>query len=290
MKKMRKIIPALAMLLMSAVLMSTASFAWFSMNTQVTVSGMQVKAKAAGGSLIINEQYDLLLSESKSSIEFNEEAKALSPTTFETDAWKYAEGKKVDTATGKMKIDPTTNQPYALTAVTEANAASYYLDKVFYIASAGGELSGQKLKASVNITTTAEEADKMALNATSVAVALLKNASGEIKFTETGAKGTVTTAPALNVSFVGQTTANEGFISGESEIVIPTMSADATENGAGALAVLVRIYFDGNLSTDDQDTKKYVRDANYLADNMSVEVVFDVEGTTPAPEPQPEGT
>ncbi len=49
MKKMRKIIPALAMLLISAVMMSTASFAWFSMNTNVTASGMSVKAKSDGG-------------------------------------------------------------------------------------------------------------------------------------------------------------------------------------------------------------------------------------------------
>jgi hypothetical protein len=54
MKKFRKLIPALAMLLVSAVLMSTASYAWFSMNTQVTANGMQVKAVAEDGILISN--------------------------------------------------------------------------------------------------------------------------------------------------------------------------------------------------------------------------------------------
>ena len=42
---MKKLVPALAMLLISAVLLSTASFAWFSMNTTVTVTGMSVTAK-----------------------------------------------------------------------------------------------------------------------------------------------------------------------------------------------------------------------------------------------------
>ena len=42
---MKKLISALALLLISAVLLSTASFAWFSMNTQVTVTGMSVTAK-----------------------------------------------------------------------------------------------------------------------------------------------------------------------------------------------------------------------------------------------------
>lgn len=46
MKKMRKLLPALAMLLISAVMMSTASFAWFAMNTNVTATGMDVSAKS----------------------------------------------------------------------------------------------------------------------------------------------------------------------------------------------------------------------------------------------------
>ena len=45
MKMTRKLIPALAMLLISAVLMSTASYAWFSMNTKVTATGMSITAK-----------------------------------------------------------------------------------------------------------------------------------------------------------------------------------------------------------------------------------------------------
>lgn len=46
MKATKKIIPALVMLLVSAVLLSTASYAWFSMNTKVTATGMKVKAKS----------------------------------------------------------------------------------------------------------------------------------------------------------------------------------------------------------------------------------------------------
>ena len=46
MKNMKKLIPALAMLVLSAVMMSTASFAWFSMNTQVEVNGITVDTVA----------------------------------------------------------------------------------------------------------------------------------------------------------------------------------------------------------------------------------------------------
>ena len=49
---MKKLIPAIVLLLISAIVMSTASYAWFSMNTQVTATGMQVKAVAEGGLVI----------------------------------------------------------------------------------------------------------------------------------------------------------------------------------------------------------------------------------------------
>ena len=46
MKMTRKLIPAIAMLLVSAVMMSTASFAWFTMNSTVQATGMTVTAVA----------------------------------------------------------------------------------------------------------------------------------------------------------------------------------------------------------------------------------------------------
>ena len=55
MKKMRKLLPALAMLLVSAVMMSTASYAWFAMNNTVSASGMLVKAKSDQTYLLISE-------------------------------------------------------------------------------------------------------------------------------------------------------------------------------------------------------------------------------------------
>lgn len=56
MTKFKKIIPALCMLLISAVLMGTSTYAWFSMNTTVKATGMEVKAKSQSEFLqIINE-------------------------------------------------------------------------------------------------------------------------------------------------------------------------------------------------------------------------------------------
>ena len=58
MKLSRKLIPAFIMLLVSAVLMSTASFAWFSTNTSATVSGVNVKISSATTLLIKDAQED----------------------------------------------------------------------------------------------------------------------------------------------------------------------------------------------------------------------------------------
>ena len=54
MKKFKKLIPALCMLLVSAVLMGTSTFAWFSMNKTATVNGLSVKANAESIYLLVS--------------------------------------------------------------------------------------------------------------------------------------------------------------------------------------------------------------------------------------------
>lgn len=54
MKKFKKLIPAFCMLLVSAIMLGSSTFAWFSMNTKVTASNMQVNAKTNTTFLLIN--------------------------------------------------------------------------------------------------------------------------------------------------------------------------------------------------------------------------------------------
>ncbi|MCR5110177.1 MAG: hypothetical protein K6B38_04645 [Ruminococcus sp.] len=51
---MKKLIPAAGMLMVSATMLATSTFAWFTMNKEVQVTNMQVKAKAEKG-LLVNE-------------------------------------------------------------------------------------------------------------------------------------------------------------------------------------------------------------------------------------------
>ena len=61
MKLTRKLIPAFAMLVLSAVLLSTASFAWFTSNATVAATGMKVQATTAANLLISTDgsSYDV---------------------------------------------------------------------------------------------------------------------------------------------------------------------------------------------------------------------------------------
>lgn len=55
---MKKLIPAIVMLLVSAVVLSTASYAWFTTSTSVSADGMKVTAQAPTSVLISGQYYD----------------------------------------------------------------------------------------------------------------------------------------------------------------------------------------------------------------------------------------
>ncbi len=59
MKKFKKLIPAFCMLLVSAVMLGSSTFAWFSMNNKVAANGMSVEAKANTMYAVIAKEADL---------------------------------------------------------------------------------------------------------------------------------------------------------------------------------------------------------------------------------------
>lgn len=56
MKKLKKLIPALCMLLVSAVLLGTTTYAWFSMNTSVAANNLGVTARSNASYLLIDKK------------------------------------------------------------------------------------------------------------------------------------------------------------------------------------------------------------------------------------------
>ena len=62
----KKLIPTIAMLLVSMIMLSTATFAWFSMNNRVTVTGMTITASVGSNLLLANSTITATTKEAES--------------------------------------------------------------------------------------------------------------------------------------------------------------------------------------------------------------------------------
>ena len=168
----RKLIPAIGMLTVSAMMLSSATYAWFTMNKTVEVTGMELRTKVGANLLICSDnleasysEKDLLegrmgLLEPVSSINgttgsFYYTVNATGKGTKESGATiqRYQETQAVaNTVAGKNKYDTTFNSVYGVKtsgtlftqsdiAMTKATASSSgtdgaaygYLDYVFYL-------------------------------------------------------------------------------------------------------------------------------------------------------------
>ncbi len=253
MKNTRKLIPAFAMLLLSAVLMSTASFAWFSMNTSVTAGGMQVKATATG-SLLISTGHGGTYS---TSVNFSDGAKTLSPCTYttvnETAGYYYVQNAAdIDPNTGL--IQEGKNYTYAAATAyakaSDTNAETgHYQDYVVYLKAEGAEVSFTNLTATVDF-------------------------------------GTVTGGQlATTVDFFINTTAVTGdYTTGYTMSNTKSVRADATTKsvGLGALtiadgavyAIVMRVYVDGAATASGNTSSAYVNSTAGDVSQVSISVNF----------------
>lgn len=138
-KNARKLIPAVAMLLVSATMLSTASFAWFSMNNEVSATGMQVNVNAPASLLISNTGAD---SGFQNTINVNETAaKTLGHASSTNGMTLFA------AATDEVEQDGTITPDSTLIEVDngETYEGAYmdgtvgYVDYVFWLATSGSE-------------------------------------------------------------------------------------------------------------------------------------------------------
>ena len=154
MKKMRKLVPAFAMLMVAAIMMSTASFAWFTMNEQVTATGMNIQAQASG-SLLIKANAKLNETDTKINIDFQDTADAtgyaavynLKPITYQ-EGWKLPN----ENATVDMYGGLGTGANDKLEAATPVKG-THYAEYVVYLATGGEALTDAKLTATITAAT-----------------------------------------------------------------------------------------------------------------------------------------
>lgn len=259
MKKMRKLIPAFAMLMVAAIMMTTASFAWFSMNDQVKVSGLQIKAEATG-SLIISNAPIHANALGSNGMNFDEGVKNFKPMTYSDvqvgpeDATKDlgwaqpAEDDLADFNTGAVKND--------LVAMTENAAKALWIEKAFYIATSGEQMIGKKLQ----ITLTAPSVPSGLGEAHKAYAAAIYYITPEIEVEVEGetekqanpvwaADGKLdwNAVPDEIIHIDTATSTNTFTLNG---VTIPSVAGAVDEDTAVGLKVFVRFFVDGALESN----------------------------------------
>ena len=177
MKKTLKLIPALAMLLVSAILVSTSTYAWFSMNSKVTVTGMTVQTKVSNNLLIApaldsdakngNQEANYVLGidqvrkaileptstvdgvnywwTSTSNVDAQGDAKADTYTQYSEAEISSPSNALANTAANKTHYDKAFNTNYAFTAADVNNVCYGYLDYSFYIKATNADAANRAL-------------------------------------------------------------------------------------------------------------------------------------------------
>lgn len=132
--------PAFAMLTVSAMTLASSTYAWFSMNTQVTATGMQVKAKAEGGIVISNAKTGGTWTANSTAT--NSAVAELVPTSTASAAtWYHAvsdsatDAKKAQTASGAYTQLTVTENAGLGSATIGTGTSAIYLVNDFFIKS-----------------------------------------------------------------------------------------------------------------------------------------------------------
>ena len=149
MKKFKKVVPALCALLVSAVMLGSSTYAWFSMNTKVTAKGMSVTATSSSTYLVISENSTV---GTETSLDLKAVKGSLLPVSYTTspiqnaaasstlvaaNKWFTAVG--TDTTNGtaqtdsKKQLNITENNNFG-----SADTNNYYVIKSFYIGLVAG--------------------------------------------------------------------------------------------------------------------------------------------------------
>jgi hypothetical protein len=277
----RKLMPAFAMLAVSAMSLSSVTYAWFSMNTQVTATGMQVQAKAEGGIVISNESktdWNASATASHNSVAF------LNPTSTEnlTD-WYHntstdANSANAHATSGYVKVSSDANWKNKdgiqfidtdNDDTIDSEESCYYLLNRFYIQSSAGVMTEKNLY--INSVTATGAGTSADLDASLRVAVQIGSGAINIYAPVTGATTSYWVNNGATQFSATSSSANNGLVNTQlgtaNSWTIPAYAAD----GSGALEAKVYIYFEGE---DAQCKSSNIRST---LDTLQVSVTF---GTT----------
>ena len=279
MKKMRRLIPAIAMLLVSAVMLSTASFAWFTISNQAEVSGMQVTATAGSSLLII----DAKRAEGEAAVDVDDfktangilklqqATSALTPATYVVPAEGEKDEGKIQYLTNAGAVNPATGkmnqgETEIFADCTDTGDGVYYYDYIVAIGSAGAPITGT-LTATVDGTIT-----KTIHNALTIDFLVADNKTDKPVFVDRVNLYDVKNTAGKNVVALGERT-------------IPLTIQEEALNEY--IVIIMRVYFDGALPNPAETGTTFVRNAYASAAGAAFGVNFTITPSTPPSEENP---
>lgn len=238
MKKFRKLIPALCMLLVSALFVGTSTYAWFSMNTSVSATNMQVTAKSDNIYLQISQSGQNAYDKTATSTE--DTSKVIYPVDYKTlAAGTVTWGNAASDNPAKVKYTERAD----LNAITgDDEIAKYVLTQKFDIKVADAQATAANLILS-EVNVTGNSIMKEALR-----VVVVSN-TGAVVWANDGAKENGVALPGA-----GKVTVADGNLAA-------TVSNTPT-------TVTVYVYFSGN------DDTCYTNNINQAFENMKVDLTF----------------
>lgn len=158
---MKKIIPSICMLLVTAVLMGTSTYAWFSMNREVKATGMQVSAVTSSNLVISKTNEGAVTAVNKFDISYTTKTALTPASSVNGKAFFSAKGE----ATAPDQSALKENKYDSVTAPT-VSGKTYYVTETFYIGINGVEDLKNKIDVTVNMTSKdAAGEDKTGTNA-----------------------------------------------------------------------------------------------------------------------------
>ena len=247
MKKFRKLIPALCMLLVSALFVGTSTYAWFSMNSSVQATDMMVKAKSNARYLLIGDD------------------KAKAEGTAKTDAAGNA----------------LTNEHDALYATTGNDNQTCYPTAYYTEA---GTLNGHDTEAGKWYTTTSDTHDQAVSGSAEITEVTEGNKDYMLTYKmyltltndSESYTGKLTVTPAITNT--SKSVKAMVVINGEKHIVDTTDAAFTTTNNVElssttALEVTVYVYNDGNAT--NVNSTYYNTNAENLTGTVNLSFALD---------------
>lgn len=296
MKKFRKLVPALCMLLVSAVLMGTSTYAWFSMNNKVTVDGMAVTTKVSSNLMIAG---DTLASTAKkdeadfSAAALTQEVKGLlapvstvNGTSFFYTLNAKADGSKADgeytqynaatAATNTTNYGNKFSEDYNLTKTLveektgTAGAAVAYVDYVFQLKAVATEdvyLNLSRLALTYNGTGDKSKAFRVAVFTEDITTATPAGTVGTLQaiFTKEGAANQ-TAGKAVSSTTATDTVSYNAYTDTTNNTL-----AKLTAGETKYYKVVVRLWLEGEDTTCTNDTFKSLTDNWTLALDITLD-------------------